>query len=188
MRKNMNDDKSFFEKQLGFSGANSSLFPAENGSAETEIICKMNFDGCPVMERILKSTGYILCKNRHIRIFGGKNSRCKSLFDINELYKGYSVLKGVLIIADISSGGIFALNCGSDNGAALGDVLFLPGGSLIWERLGIGYEDFAEWALNASSEELVVGGWINSALHSLSLSEMDKITRGKIDILLSFQR
>ena len=46
----------------------------------------------------------------------------------------------------------------------------------------------AEWALNASSEELVVGGWVNSALHSLSLSEMDKITRGKIDILLSFQR
>lgn len=184
----VNQNRSLSEERLAFSDINNTLLPAENGSAETEIMRKMKFGGRPSMERILKYTGCILCKNRHIRIFGGKNSRCKSFFDINELYKGYSVLKGVIIIADISNGGIFALNCSGDNGAALGEVLFLPGSSLIWERLGIGYDDFVEWAINASSDELAAGGWISHTRRSFSLSETDKITRGKIDILLSLRR
>ena len=161
---------------------------AENSNVEMATLSKLRLTEYSVMGCLLKDLGYILCKNQFIRILGGKNSVCKSFFEINALYTGTSLLKDVLIIADTANGGLFGLNCNQQNGATLGEVLYLPYSSFTWERLDIGYSDFVRWVINVSETELISGGWIEKPQREIQMSVRDTITYSKIDVLLSIKK
>lgn len=161
---------------------------AENTEKEKEILNKLQLTDRSIIGCLINDLGYILCGNHHIRILGGKNPHCRSFFEINNLYTGTGLLQGVLIVADTSNGGLFALNCDKRNEAMLGEMLYLPYGSLTWEQLDIGYSDFVRWAIDVLNETLVSGGWIDSDTPSRSLSARDQITQSKLDILLSMQQ
>lgn len=161
------------------------FLPAENAKAEINILNKLELTDRSILGCLIKDLGYIICANRHIRILGGKNPHYRSFFDVNALYTGTGLLKGVLIIADTSNGGLFALKCDKSNGATLGEVLYLPYGSLLWERLDIGYSDFIKWAIRVSKEELIAGGWLDTSSQNPPDSMRDQITQSKLDILLS---
>lgn len=158
---------------------------AKNTETEMKILDRLQLTEHSTIGCLIKDLGYVVCENRHIRILGGKNPDCESFFDINALYTGSWLLKGVLVIADTSNGGLFALNCDESNGATLGEVLYLPYGSLLWERLDIGYSDFVQWAIHISRKELVEGGWLDDDSELIPLRMRDKITQSKLGILLS---
>lgn len=161
---------------------------AENTEKEENLLYELQLTERSVLGCLIKDLGYVICGNLHIRILGGKNPRCKSFFEVNALYTGVGLLRGILIVADTSNGGLFALNCDKSTGATLGEMLYLPYGSLMWERLDIGYSDFVKWAINASAEELMFGGWIDSSIKNIPLDLRDRITQSKLDILLSMQK
>lgn len=126
--------------------------PAYNTDTEMAMLKAMDLDDYSLLNFICMNYGYILEKSGHIRLFGGKNNNCMSLFEVNNLETGHTVFDGVLIIASTSEAGVFALNFSKMIGADLGEVLFLPVKSLCWEKLGIGYKAFAKWALGVSKK------------------------------------
>lgn len=159
---------------------------AENGAAETEILQTLRLTDRSVMGCLLHDIGYVVCANGHIRILGGKNNACRSFFEVNKLYAGTSVFNGLLIVADTANGGLFALHGNQTNGTS--EMLYLPYGSLTWERLDIGYADFVRWALSVSPTALAEGGWINAPSRDLPMKSRDAITQSKIDILLTVRK
>lgn len=161
---------------------------AENTEEEENLLNKLQLTESSVLGCLIKDLGYVICGNHHIRILGGKNPHCKSFFEVNTLYTGAGLLQGILVVADTLNGGLFALNCDKNTGAALGEMLYLPYGSLIWERLDIGYSDFVRWAINASPETLVSGGWVDSNSKNVPFNVRDQITQSKLDILLSIRK
>lgn len=159
---------------------------SNNTHNERYLINQMGISKKSVLGCICLNYGYILCGNKHIRLLGGKSDNCLSLFDVNELNNGHSVIKNILIVADTSDGGIFALNCNRDTGAEIGEMLYLPSKSLIWEPLGIGYADFVRWALMSTESDLLFNGWIDGETTTISFSKADSILKAKIYVLQSF--
>lgn len=162
-------------------------FVASNNTYnELSLIKQMDISKKSVLGCVCLNYGYVLCSNKHIRLLGGKNNDCLSLFDVNELNNGHSVIKNILIVADTSDGGIFALNCNRDTGAEIGEMLYLPSKSLIWEPLEIGYADFVRWALMSTESELFSNSWIDSKTTTISFNKTDSFLKAKICVLQSF--
>ena len=163
-----------------------SFVASNNTYDELSLIKQMDISKKSVLGCVCLNYGYVLCGNKHIRLLGGKNDNCLSLFDVNELNNGHSVIKNILIVADTSDGGIFALNCNRDTGAEIGEILYLPSRSLIWEPLGIGYADFVKWALMSTESDLLSNGWIDNGMTTISLNRTDSLLIAKICVLQSF--
>lgn len=159
--------------------------PACNTDSEIAMLEAMALSDHSLLRFICINYGYVLGKSGHIRLFGGKNNNCMSLFEVNNLENGYTVFNGVLIIASTSEGGLFALNFSKTTGANLGEVLFLPAKSLNWEKLGIGFKAFCKWALGVSESDLVSSGWIEPYAKKKTPNEQDRLVKGKVCVLES---
>lgn len=165
---------------------NVSVAPSNNTPEDVKMLHKIGLSSDSILGCVCRKYGYILCGNKHIRLMGGKTNSCFSMLEVNDMDKGYSVIKNILIVADTSEGGIFAINCSEKTGADIGEILFLPAKALTWERLNIGYADFAKWAITSSEESLVSGQWIERASQSFSMQKANILLRAKICILKSF--
>ena len=159
--------------------------PCENTMEDEEIIRKMGLTKASLLGCICLNIGYLLCGENNIRILGGRNRFCDSLIHINEIDKGFSILKNVLVVADTAEGGLFAVNCSDETGAEKGELLYLPPESLIWEPLELSYAAFVMWALESSKADLLQGGWIEKPSGKIDLMTMDRKTNAKIAMLKS---
>ena len=163
-----------------------SAVPSKNSAGDAAIIQSMGLSLASILGCVCLRYGYILCGGKHIRLLGGKNDACCSMLEINGMDRGYSAIKNVLIVADTSEGGIFAVNCSGKTGADIGEILYLPANSITWERLDIGYADFAKWAIMATEADLVSGRWIENPAQIFSVQRADAVLKGKIGVLKSF--
>ena len=163
-----------------------SAVPSKNSAGDAAIIQSMGLSLASILGCVCLRYGFILCGEKHIRLLGGKNDVCCSMLEINGMDRGYSAIKNVLIVADTSEGGIFAVNCSGKTGADIGEILYLPANSITWERLDIGYADFAKWAIMATEADLVSGRWIENPAQIFSMQRADAVLKGKIGVLKSF--
>ena len=145
----------------------------------------MGLTKASVLGCVCLNTGCLLCGEKSIRLLGGCNRFCDSLIQINEMDKGYSVLKNVLIVGDTAEGGLFAVSCSEETGAEKGEILYLPPDSLVWECLGLSYAAFAMWAIGCSKAELLQGGWLKKPSARFDLMTADKMVKAKIAMLKS---
>jgi len=100
-----------------------------------------------VLGSIINGVGGIAIYNNLIRHYGGENKYGLSIRLINQIENRMpSLIKGQLIIADDVYGGIFSINSDSKLGK-IGDVMYLPPDSYVWESLEIGHSAFVKWSL-----------------------------------------
>ena len=138
---------------------------------EGKLLQEMGLTHRSVLGALLDNYGGILCPGRQLRLLGGKNAAGMSLYALNEIKIGRpTLLPGVL----------FAVNCGLLPQAPPGEVLYLPGDSPRWERLGIGHGDFVRWALHTDEKALQAGGWGNRPGGLPPLAQADVQLKGKL--------
>lgn len=146
-----------------------------------EALSEMGLTRRSVLGALLDTCGGILCAGRQLRLLGGENAAGASLYALNEVKNGRpTLLPGALAVGQDAGGGIFALNCGLLAQAPPGEVLYLPGDSPRWERLGMGHADFVCWALHISTQDWQAGGWGSRPGGLPPLSQADVQLRGKL--------
>lgn len=97
--------------------------------------------------------------NGFIRLLCGEGN--DSITNLNALNQNGmpGLFPYALIIAYDMYGNIFALNAGADAEAEMGNVLYMPRDSFIWENLDIKYAIFLKWVFGITFRELEQGGW-----------------------------
>lgn len=100
-----------------------------------------------VLGSIINSVGGISIYNNLIRHYGGENKYSLSIRLVNQIKNGMpSLIKGQLIIADDIYGGLFSINSNPQQGK-IGNIMYLPPDSYVWESLDIGHSAFVKWSL-----------------------------------------
>lgn len=123
------------------------LLPVEGSKGEEEI-ARLKLSLRSTLGAVAQYTGGILVQHGWLRILGSGSPRLsRRLTEWNEgtLELTERRLDGALLVADDVMGGFFALNFGAFDGGH-GDVYYFAPDTLKWERFGVPYSDFLEWA------------------------------------------
>ena len=96
---------------------------------------------------VVYETGGLLIADGRLRVFGSGSAR--SILRINEAIGVWNQGESpdLLLIADDTAGGLYALNGGRLRQSSLGSVFYLAADETVWMALDVGYADFIAWCL-----------------------------------------